>query len=184
MALLRSLDDQIRISIKEGDTFMVGRIPECEVVLEDGSVSSQHARVQLKKQVLHVQDLGSTNGTRVNYAQVDAPTLLLDGDIIEFGNVTFTVDAPELCSPEDIGEVTVDAVTKLERVVRSGNPEHTIPIQGLDDVEVDHQDHLHTNTTETQAGNPVTAAFAISLLLLLIGGGVLLYSLSGLASAF
>ncbi len=100
MAYLRSLDDQIQIHLEEGQNLLVGRLPICDVVIDDGSVSSQHARIQLLENQLRLVDMGSTNGTRVNYTQIDAPHYLLDGDTVEFGNMTFTVDAPGLQAPE------------------------------------------------------------------------------------
>ena len=95
---LRSLDDQTQFQIEEGENLLLGRLDQCDVVLSDGSVSSQHARLSLSDGVLVVADLESTNGTRVNYSLLVEPMPLLDGDTVEFGNVTFTVDGPGLRS--------------------------------------------------------------------------------------
>lgn len=93
---LRSLDDQLQFQIQEGQTLLLGRLDQCDLVLEDGSVSSQHARLNLSEGVLVLADLGSTNGTRVNYSVLVEPMALMDGDTVEFGNVSFIVDGPGL----------------------------------------------------------------------------------------
>ncbi len=58
----------------------VGRSGQCDIVLDDASVSRMHARVELTAQgYLSVQDLNSTNGTFLNrsghWIQVQAARL-------------------------------------------------------------------------------------------------------------
>lgn len=121
MARLKSLDEKIRIDLKEGDHFRVGRSTSCDVVIDHLSVSSIHAVILLKNHMLKITDLGSTNGTRVNYAQIDESRYVLDGDIVEFGNLTFTVEGGDLVEPTpgDTGAHTLrnlDIQTDLESV--------------------------------------------------------------------
>lgn len=101
MVTLRSLDDQTQFHIKEGESLILGRMPKCDLVLEDPSVSSQHARLRQKDNRLRVVDMGSTNGTRVNYAMLNGAGHLQDGDTVEFGNVSFVVDGPGLLAPPE-----------------------------------------------------------------------------------
>lgn len=93
---LRSLDDQTQLPIEEGENLLLGRMDPCDIVVNDGSVSSRHARLSLSDGVLVVSDLDSTNGTRVNYSLLAEPMALMDGDTVEFGNVSFLVDGPGL----------------------------------------------------------------------------------------
>lgn len=78
--------------VEHGRTFalvrhaVVGRLPECEVVLTDASVSRRHARIQLEGDRWTVTDLGSTNGVRVNGKDVRAGEVR-HGDQVEFGGV-------------------------------------------------------------------------------------------------
>ncbi|MEO2011356.1 MAG: FHA domain-containing protein, partial [Pirellulaceae bacterium] len=53
---------------KVQDTQTLGRHPDCEIVIEVGAVSRQHARVSStpKEGVYVVEDLGSRNGTFLN----------------------------------------------------------------------------------------------------------------------
>jgi hypothetical protein len=70
----------------------VGRLPTCDIVLDDPSVSKQHARLRWDagQRVCTVFDLQSKNGTWINEVQL-RPTgaLLSDGDVLSFGDVDY-----------------------------------------------------------------------------------------------
>jgi hypothetical protein len=67
----------------------IGRLPDCDLHLDDSTVSRQHAAVVRRGDKWWVLDLGSTNGTRVN-GQTAAEHPLEDGDSIELGDVLVT----------------------------------------------------------------------------------------------
>ena len=74
------------------DQLTVGRQPDCDLVLEDASVSKTHAvlRWDAANKRCSVQDTGSTNGTFLNVSiRVRKETILRDGDIISFGEVQY-----------------------------------------------------------------------------------------------
>ena len=76
------------------DALSVGRQPDCELVIDDASVSKKHAtlRWDAEKKRATIQDLGSTNGTFLNASirlRKETESLLQDGDIISFGEVQF-----------------------------------------------------------------------------------------------
>ena len=77
------LDDGRRVEIGE-TPLVIGRMPECDVPLSDPNVSRRHAEVRRQGTGFVVVDLGSTNGTRVNGAQVKE-RLLNNGDEITVG---------------------------------------------------------------------------------------------------
>ena len=64
--------------------FTIGRLPECDLVVDDPGVSRQHARIRRTESGYIITDLGSTNGTLVNGRQVQEQTLE-DGDTITIG---------------------------------------------------------------------------------------------------
>jgi pSer/pThr/pTyr-binding forkhead associated (FHA) protein len=129
---LRSLDDQTHFQIEEGENLLLGRLDGCDIVLEDGSVSSRHARLSLSDGALVVADLDSTNGTRVNYSLLVEPMALMDGDTVEFGNVTFTVDGPGLRSERE--PVTESAfVNEFKEIDLSGPIDATMQLSGFSD---------------------------------------------------
>ncbi|MBS1148561.1 MAG: hypothetical protein H6Q89_259 [Myxococcaceae bacterium] len=76
------------------DELSVGRQPDCELVIDDKSVSKKHAtlRWDARQGRATIQDLGSTNGTFLNASirlRKEKESLLQDGDIISFGEVQF-----------------------------------------------------------------------------------------------
>ncbi|HVM19549.1 MAG TPA: FHA domain-containing protein, partial [Egibacteraceae bacterium] len=67
-------------------TATVGRLPECDVTLDDPSVSRRHARIQRRAGTWTIEDLGSTNGLKVNGERVQQADLA-DGDRLQLGSV-------------------------------------------------------------------------------------------------
>lgn len=65
----------------------IGRDPESTVCLNDHSVSRAHARITITGDRAIVEDLRSKNGTTVQNQPIGGPTVLVDGDEIEFGHV-------------------------------------------------------------------------------------------------
>ncbi|MGI9057969.1 MAG: FHA domain-containing protein [Ktedonobacteraceae bacterium] len=65
----------------------IGRGSECNVVINDVSISRRHAQVLRQANGNYVQDLGSRNGTKVNGEPLHAPHLLQAGDIVCVGSI-------------------------------------------------------------------------------------------------
>jgi hypothetical protein len=63
---------------------VIGRLPECGVVLSDTNVSRRHAQVALDDGDVVVTDLGSTNGTFLNGRRVTRATVR-PGDELTIG---------------------------------------------------------------------------------------------------
>ncbi|MFH1809919.1 MAG: protein kinase [Pseudomonadota bacterium] len=69
---------------------IVGRLPECDLALEDARASRKHAAFQYGSEGLEVRDLGSRNGLLVN----DRPTRwssLVDGDRVKLGDTSLCI---------------------------------------------------------------------------------------------
>jgi diguanylate cyclase (GGDEF)-like protein len=64
---------------------IIGRAPEVRVPLLDSEVSRHHARLWLEGDHLQIEDLGSTNGTRVNGEPARSPQRLVAGDRLAIG---------------------------------------------------------------------------------------------------
>lgn len=69
-------------------TTLVGRRPDCTIVLDDSFVSAEHAELERTRDGWLLHDLGSTNGTFVNEEEVTGTRGIDDGDIVQFGRVT------------------------------------------------------------------------------------------------
>src|SRR5688572_9220268 len=88
-----------RLSYQDGDspqthTFssgevVIGRSPDCQVVLKDFGISRQHARLVVDDDGVRIQDLKSKNGTSVNGTTV-MEAVLQDGDRILLGKFQLT----------------------------------------------------------------------------------------------
>jgi pSer/pThr/pTyr-binding forkhead associated (FHA) protein len=66
--------------------YRVGRGDDCDVVLDDVSVSRQHARLVVGLDGASVEDLESVNGVYLNGARVTSAAPLKDGDVLIIGN--------------------------------------------------------------------------------------------------
>jgi len=64
---------------------LIGRAPECTLVLEDDYVSGRHARLSLQQGTWVVEDLGSTNGTFLGRTRVQDPTPVAPGSPVRIG---------------------------------------------------------------------------------------------------
>lgn len=67
----------------------VGRLPDCDVTLDDASVSRRHAELTETNGTWEISDLGSTNGVKLNGERIQTAELA-DGDRLELGNVKLT----------------------------------------------------------------------------------------------
>jgi hypothetical protein len=71
---------------------VLGRSRDCDVVLDDPNVSRHHAEVRPSGGSWIVNDLGSTNGIKVNGRRIRGPESLKRGDVIELGTSSVTFD--------------------------------------------------------------------------------------------
>jgi pSer/pThr/pTyr-binding forkhead associated (FHA) protein len=70
-----------------GDVVTIGRSPLNDVVIDDPTVSAQHAALTKSASGYRLKDLGSTNGTQINGVSITEAELK-DGAEIRFGYVT------------------------------------------------------------------------------------------------
>jgi pSer/pThr/pTyr-binding forkhead associated (FHA) protein len=70
---------------------VIGRDPDCECVLEDGTISARHARLAYHHNQWWLDDLQSTNGTKLNDEPVQTSTVVVNGDTIKCGQTTLVV---------------------------------------------------------------------------------------------
>lgn len=84
------LPDGSRVQVG-ADPLLIGRLPECAVVLGDPNVSRRHAEIRRAGDDVVVTDLGSTNGTKVNGVPVREQHLA-SGDEITVGSTTLVLE--------------------------------------------------------------------------------------------
>ncbi|MBL9037226.1 MAG: FHA domain-containing protein [Archangium sp.] len=68
---------------------IIGRAPDCDVVVEDATVSKRHARIRWDGGHGVLRELGSTNGTFVEGRRIKSSWTLEDGNALGFGEAHF-----------------------------------------------------------------------------------------------
>ncbi|MCY3658688.1 MAG: FHA domain-containing protein [Caldilineaceae bacterium] len=77
-------------------TSIVGRAPNCDIVLDDKFASRQHAMIDRLDGQYLVRDIGSKNGISVNQYRLsrDESVVLTDGAVVTFANTRFRFEDP------------------------------------------------------------------------------------------
>lgn len=86
----------------ERESTVLGRHPDCDIVLEVGAVSRQHARIIKIDGSFYVEDLHSRNGTFVNDECIEGRRRLAENDEVRICDLVFVFHDR---SPEDVGPV-------------------------------------------------------------------------------
>jgi hypothetical protein len=72
----------------DGST-LIGRSPECDIFLDDVTVSRRHAEIVREGDDFTIRDLGSLNGTYVNRRRIES-AVLEDDDEVQIGKYRLT----------------------------------------------------------------------------------------------
>ena len=72
-----------------GPRTLIGRSPECDVFLDDVTVSRRHAELLREGEQVTIRDLGSLNGTFVNRHRIEE-AVLEDDDELQIGKYRLT----------------------------------------------------------------------------------------------
>jgi pSer/pThr/pTyr-binding forkhead associated (FHA) protein len=78
------------VELREG-SLLAGRLPECDVMIDDGLVSRMHARISVRDDSVVVEDLHSTNGVYVNGVRITHSALLREGDRLLIGTTEISL---------------------------------------------------------------------------------------------
>jgi len=72
-----------------GERTMIGRSPDCDVFLDDVTVSRKHALLVREGRTFRIEDQGSRNGTFVNRRRIDSSPIE-NGDELQIGKYRLT----------------------------------------------------------------------------------------------
>ena len=100
------------------DQYILGRHPECDIVVEAGAVSRHHARLFRVNKDFFVEDMKSRNGTYVNDQLIFGQRQLKGGDRIRVCDVSFVFESsvPALTKESHI-PVLVDDDTRESTIM-------------------------------------------------------------------
>jgi len=71
--------------VLDADTVSAGRHPQCDIFLDDVTVSRHHAKLTSRSGHTWITDLNSLNGTYVNRALIEGEVPLRRGDEVQIG---------------------------------------------------------------------------------------------------
>ncbi len=69
----------------DGESWTIGRAPECQIVLPDLDVAHLHAKITLRDGAFLLEDLGGLAGTWLDGERIDKPMPLRSGAVIVLG---------------------------------------------------------------------------------------------------
>ncbi|MFH2007401.1 MAG: FHA domain-containing protein [bacterium] len=107
----------------------VGRVDENDVIMVDPGISRMHARFHGRRGVYLVEDLGSSNGTRLNGELIEGPEVLRDGDYVGIGQATVQFSNLDMNrSGDDTARIrlTEKQKAKLDHPGAGGNPKEQL----------------------------------------------------------
>jgi Inner membrane component of T3SS, cytoplasmic domain len=73
------------------DPLLIGRSARSDITLEDDWVSAEHLRLRRLHGAWLAEDLGSTNGTRLNGRPLKGAARVRAGDVLDLGRVKLTL---------------------------------------------------------------------------------------------
>lgn len=85
------------------EIIVIGRGNDCSIRLEDPTVSKNHAEIYVKYGKIVIKDLGSRNGTRVNFTKI-SKRILSDGDRITLGGMDLVFNEYSLKHMDNISD--------------------------------------------------------------------------------
>jgi serine phosphatase RsbU (regulator of sigma subunit) len=98
-----------------GEELIVGRAPDCGLVIADPFLSRHHARLFRRGEELYVEDLGSSNGTLLNGTRISGAATVRPGDGIRISDTSIAVleGGPAAGAGEPEGITVLRPVTEL-----------------------------------------------------------------------
>lgn len=92
---------------------MVGRDKACNVVIEDGTVSSKHAEIRKENGDWYVKDLQSTNGTFVEGSRIEK-SKITPGQQVRFGKKTFRLEFIVATAPVGTSQTQASPTERID----------------------------------------------------------------------
>jgi len=104
-------------ALVDGASVTVGRVAECEIHIDDQSVSRRHCTLTLTGEAVLVTDLESANGTFINDRPVKSASAK-PGDLIRVGSTVLEYRDPGALRRGGTARVVADGESAMQSVVR------------------------------------------------------------------
>ena len=131
-------------------SLFIGRSAQCDVTVNDPTVSRRHCEVYTQNGEAYLRDLGSSNGTWVNDVRIVGPKVLKGGDLLRVGPALFQVDGPK--PPPLLDHDIVDWLTEGDSKTGMVSEEDTAIHKGTGTVTAPapHPEPLHHPVTHSR----------------------------------
>lgn len=113
------------IQLFPNQVYRIGRSPHNYILLTDNTVSREHAKLEFSGNAFVLEDLGSTNGTKINEGIISTASIE-NLDMLTFGKVSFIYKIKELSSkgektltPEDTMAMEEDLQNIIQKLENS-----------------------------------------------------------------
>jgi hypothetical protein len=139
---------------------LIGRAPDCDVLVFDAQVSRHHAQVLYAGGQFVVESLQQSNPVIVNDRMVTGRRRLVDGDLIVIGSVLFEVDIPPATRTDAYGLNTLVPVAEERRTPRPPALPPAPPLEALRTVAArlaDAAQRMQARATTEPENSPVNA---------------------------
>ena len=155
---------------------LIGRGANADVILDDATISVEHARLTLDGDGAYIEDLSSRNGTFINNQRVEQRTRLDDGDYLRLGGGSTVVKFSMMGASEERALRTLFELTLRDPLTRLYNrryfddrlhgefafAERHGTVLGLMMIDVDHFKQVNDNCGH-QVGDMVLRLVASSI---------------------
>jgi MoxR-like ATPase len=148
---------------------LLGRDDSLDLFLDDGAVSGRHVEIRPENGQWIIRDLGSSNGTQVNGANIDSHRLL-DTDIVTIGDSTITFRKDEFVG------IPLSAMSAATREIKVDASEEEVALVG--------RMRDRTERIRREVGKVIVGQQQVIdqvLMCLMAGGHALLIGLPGMA---
>jgi pSer/pThr/pTyr-binding forkhead associated (FHA) protein len=102
------------------DNAVIGRQPDCDIPIAAEEVSRHHVRLKITPDGLHVEDMGSANGTFINGARVQSG-LLKPGEELRLDTIRFQLVTPGMDARQQSASVRPDSKQAATPVADGGS---------------------------------------------------------------
>jgi len=110
--VMRASEEGVLPLTMDKNRLSIGRDPKNDVVINQATISSVHATIEVRDGSFFLEDFRSTNGTKLNERQIDPnhPVQLKSGDHIEFADYEFCFLVPD---HESSGKTVIMSVSSM-----------------------------------------------------------------------